>query len=103
MKSKQNRTQETGPEAGPSNFEAALARLEAIVGEMEGGAQNLEETIARFEEGQKLIAFCGAKLNEVERKIEILMKKGDKMEPEPFGEGLPELGEGAQAEPGRLL
>jgi exonuclease VII small subunit len=52
--------------------------------------------IARFEEGQALIAFCGQKLNEVERKIEILVKKGNAVAAEPFSE---EVSEGAAEEP----
>jgi exodeoxyribonuclease VII small subunit len=71
------------PEDGPS-FEKSLERLETIVGEMEDGKLGLEDMIARFEEGQKLIKFCSIKLNEVERKIELLVKKGDKIETEPF-------------------
>ena len=67
-------------------FEKALARLEAIVSEMEAGALGLEEMIARFEEGQSLVKFCTGKLNEVDRKIEVLVKKGDTASAEPFGE-----------------
>jgi exodeoxyribonuclease VII small subunit len=70
-------------EEGP-NFEKALARLETIVGEMESGKLGLEQMIERFEEGQSLVRFCAAKLNEVERKIEILLKKGDEVAAEPF-------------------
>ena len=66
------------------SFEKALEKLEGIVDEMESGKMSLEDMIARFEEGQKLIKFCGAKLNEVERKIEILVKKNGKTETEPF-------------------
>jgi len=68
------------------NFEKSLKRLETIVSEMESGALGLEEMISRFEEGQSLLKFCSKKLNEVERKIEILVKKGDKVVTEPFEE-----------------
>lgn len=77
-------TEKTGKKK--ENFEKALARLEAIVAEMEGGELSLEKMMTYFEEGQDLIAFCTKKLNEVERKIEILTKKGDKVAAEPFGE-----------------
>ena len=70
---------------GPE-FEKALERLETIVTEMEGGALSLETMIKRFEEGRKLVALCSRKLNEVERRIEILVKKGDDVEAEPFAE-----------------
>ena len=59
----------------PQGFEKSLERLEAVVAEMEGGDLSLEDMIKRFEEGQKLIGYCGKQLNEVERKIEKLVKK----------------------------
>ncbi len=67
-------------------FEEAMSRLETIVAEMEGGELSLEKMITRFEEGQNLIKSCSKTLNEVERKIEILVKKGDTAVAEPFGD-----------------
>jgi exodeoxyribonuclease VII small subunit len=66
------------------DFEKSLQRLESIVSEMEGGSLSLEDMISRFEEGQNLLGFCSKKLNEVEKKIEKLVKKGDKVVAEPF-------------------
>lgn len=66
------------------SFDSSLARLEAIVREMESGNLPLEKMMAQYEEGMRLIAFCNARLNEVEKKIEILTKKGDQMVAEPF-------------------
>ncbi len=57
-------------------FEAALKRLEAIVEEMESGEMDLDKMIASFEEGQRLVKLCTAKLNEVEQKIEKIVKDG---------------------------
>lgn len=68
------------------SFEKALARLEAIVAEMEGGELSLEKMMAYFEEGTGLVKYCSQKLNEVEKKIEILVKKGDAVAAEPFEE-----------------
>ena len=65
-------------------FEKSMERLEKIVAEMESGKLSLEEMIARFEEGQALTRFCTTKLNEVEKKIEILVKKGGEVEAAPF-------------------
>ena len=48
----------------------------------------LEQMISHFEEGQKLLGLCGKKLNEVERRIEILVRKGDEVAAEPFGTAL---------------
>ena len=66
------------------SFEAAMERLEKIVEEMEGGRLGLEEMISRFEEGQGLIRLCTGKLNEVEKKVELLVKKGETIAVEPF-------------------
>ncbi len=69
-------------------FEKSLQRLETIVNEMEAGSLSLEEMIERFEEGQALVKFCSKKLNEVERKIEVLVRKGDDIVTEPFDENM---------------
>ncbi|MDI6773879.1 MAG: exodeoxyribonuclease VII small subunit [Verrucomicrobiota bacterium] len=74
-------------------FEQALERLETIVAEMERSSLGLEDMLARFEEGRQLIKFCSQKLNEVEKKIEVLVKKGDEVVTEPF-EAAPEEGDG---------
>jgi exodeoxyribonuclease VII small subunit len=69
------------------NFEKALERLEILVGEMEGGTLSLEKMMACFEEGTELVKFCSQKLNEVEKKIEILTKKDGAITAEPFESG----------------
>lgn len=58
-------------------FEQALERLEKIVAEMESAELPLEEVVGRFEEGTRLMRFCAQKLEEAEKKIEILAKKKD--------------------------
>ena len=58
-------------------FEQSLARLEEIAAEMESGELGLEKMVAAFEEGQKLVKLCSSKLNEVEKKIEQLVKNAD--------------------------
>ena len=65
-------------------FEPSLARLEALVREMESGRLSLEQMMAHFEEGTALVKVCSAKLNEVEKKIEMLVKKGDGQAAVPF-------------------
>ncbi len=70
-------------EAGPG-FEEALSRLETIVGDMENGALTLDDMIRRFEEGQSLVRLCTTKLNEIEKKVELLVRKGDAVTTEPF-------------------
>jgi exodeoxyribonuclease VII small subunit len=68
----------------PVDFETALKRLETLVEEMESGELPLEKMISRFEEGSKLVTLCSGKLNEVEQKIEKLVKKNGAMTTEPF-------------------
>ncbi len=66
------------------DFEKSLGRLEAIVEEMENGDLPLEQMIKHFEEGSRLVMLCSGKLNEVEQKIEKLVKKGGVLTEEPF-------------------
>lgn len=68
------------------SFEKALSRLETLVREMEDGTMELEKMMGHFDEGNKLVKFCTAKLSEVERKIEVLAKKGAELTTEPFEE-----------------
>lgn len=66
-------------------FEEALARLEDIVKKMEDGDLTLEESLDAFEEGIKLSRLCAKKLDEAERRVEILLKDEDEtVEIKPF-------------------
>ena len=56
------------------DFEKALTRLESIVGELEKGELALEEALKLFEEGIRISQFCNTKLDEAERKVEVLLK-----------------------------
>ena len=58
-------------------FEAALARLEEIVKELETGDLPLEQSLKLFEEGIKLSRLCNKRLEEAERRVEILLKSKD--------------------------
>ncbi len=55
-------------------FEAALEELEQVVEQLESGDLSLEDSLAAFEKGVGLVKYCNQKLNEVEKKIEILVK-----------------------------
>lgn len=50
-------------------FEKAMTRLEQIVAALEGGKCSLDESLALFEEGTKLTAYCSKQLKEAEQKI----------------------------------
>jgi len=68
-------------------FETALARLEEIVQELEKGDLPLEQSLKFFEEGIKLSRICNKRLEEAERKVEILLKdKSGNMVAKPFEE-----------------
>lgn len=56
------------------DFEKALKRLEEIVAELEKGELPLEEALKLFEEGIKIARFCNTRLDEAERKVEVLLK-----------------------------
>jgi exodeoxyribonuclease VII small subunit len=60
------------------SFEKAFERLEQILGTMNSGKTPLEESLKLFEEAEKLIRTCSARLTGAEQKIEQLMKnKGE--------------------------
>jgi exodeoxyribonuclease VII small subunit len=63
-----------GKEPLNQSFETALAQLEQIVEQLESGELSLEDSLAAFETGVGLVKQCNQKLNEVEKKIEILIK-----------------------------
>jgi len=68
-------------------FEQALEKLESIVTALESGDISLEDSLAKYEEGIKLVRMCQKKLGEAKKKIEILVKTKDgKIKLEPFGD-----------------
>ncbi|MFH1245571.1 MAG: exodeoxyribonuclease VII small subunit [Candidatus Omnitrophota bacterium] len=65
-------------------FEEALKKLEKIVEDLESGKLPLEESLKRYEEGVKLSRFCHKTLQSAQKKIQVLSKKGEEWELEPF-------------------
>jgi exodeoxyribonuclease VII small subunit len=61
-------------ESGDKKFESALEELEEVVEQLESGELSLEDSLTAFEKGVGLVRFCNQKLNEVEKKIEMLVK-----------------------------
>jgi len=69
-------------------FEDALKKLERIVGELEGGELPLDDSLKKYEEGVGLVRVCSQRLEQVERRVEVLTKKaGEKFTTEFFDEG----------------
>ena len=59
------------------DFEAAIAELESLVKKLEEGDLALEQSLALYERGVQLSRFCHARLEEAERRIEILNERGE--------------------------
>ena len=71
-------------------FESSLAELEKIVEQLESGEMPLEESLKLFENGVRLSRECRERLNEAERRIEILIKDGEgKLSLSEFNADLP--------------
>lgn len=66
------------------DFESAAAELAAIVKTMEEGDLSLEKSLELYERGVALSRYCHTKLEEAERRIEILTDRGD-VKPAPAG------------------
>ncbi len=64
------------------DFEAAIAELEAIVKKLEEGDLALETSLQLYERGVTLSRFCHARLEEAERRIEIVNERGE-LKPAP--------------------
>ena len=58
-------------------FETAVGRLEQVVEEMGSDKLPLEDLIKRYEEGIQLVKVCEEKLQSVEKRVEILIRKAD--------------------------
>jgi exodeoxyribonuclease VII small subunit len=73
-------------------FEEALEALEEVVERLESGELSLEDSLAAFEQGVHLVKFCNQKLNEVEKKVELLVKDKEGKLQLKLLEELPEKG-----------
>ena len=60
-----------------NDFEAAIAELETIVKKLEEGDLPLEKSLELYERGVQLSRFCHTRLEEAEKRIEILNERGD--------------------------
>lgn len=81
----------TRQDPSAKKFEVALEDLEQVVEQLESGELSLEDSLAAFEKGVGLVKYCNQKLNEAEKRVELLVKdKEGKLQLKPF-EDLPAL------------
>jgi exodeoxyribonuclease VII small subunit len=81
------------PDATIKDFEAAIGELESIVKKLEEGDLPLEQSLVLYERGVQLSRFCHARLEEADRRIEILNERGElKPSPASFAADDPERG-----------
>ena len=86
------------PDTTIKDFEAAIAELESIVKKLEEGELTLERSLELYERGVQLSRFCHARLEDAERRIEILDERGElKPAPAALGGQRPEGGGPAPA------
>ena len=64
-------------DANIKDFESALAELESIVKILEDGQLTLEQSLEHFERGIELSRYCHSRLEEAERRVEILTERGE--------------------------
>ncbi len=65
----------TAPAGGAAEpYDALVARLEKVVGELESGTLSLEQSIEKFAEGIRLAREASSRLDEAERRVEVLVR-----------------------------
>ena len=70
------------------DFESAIKELESIVDTLERGEMPLEQSLELFERGVRLSRFCHTRLEDAERRIEILTGDGERRPaPDAFAAG----------------
>jgi exodeoxyribonuclease VII small subunit len=67
------------PGAAPANYESALAELEKLVMQLEGGQLPLDQLLTGYQRGAQLLKFCRDKLEAVEHQIKVL--EGTELKP----------------------
>ena len=81
------------PGPGEESYDAIVARLEHVVGELESGQLSLEQSIEKFAEGVRLAKDASKKLDDAERRVEQLVRGADgEDDTVPFAPGPPGKG-----------
>ena len=65
-------------------FEETLAELEGLVRQLEQGELTLEDSLAAFERGVGLVRQLTQRLEEVEQRVEVLLKSGSGLAVRPL-------------------
>jgi len=68
------------------SFEAMMGRLEEIVAMLERGDLPLERSLALFEEGMGLTRVGLQKLDDAERRVQLLVREGEQAVPFESGD-----------------
>jgi exodeoxyribonuclease VII small subunit len=74
---KREQSRETKKTEAAQSFESSLASLEKVVRELERGDLPLEKSLDLFEQGVRLSRECQERLNEAERRIEVLLRDNE--------------------------
>lgn len=69
---------------GAPAFEQTLARLEALVAQLESGELPLDEALRTFEQGVRLTRDCQAALSAAQQKVQLLLQRGESAVLEEF-------------------
>ncbi len=79
-------------------FEDAIAELESIIEQIEAGQCGLEECIAQYERGMKLVGRCQSILDVVQKRIAELTAEGGKLRVQAGGDSEPSTADEVDAE-----
>jgi exodeoxyribonuclease VII small subunit len=77
----------TEQQSEEQTFEQAQAELEQIVERLERGQAPLDEALALWERGEALYAFCRAKLDTAQGRVEELARRAEQSRPAASGDG----------------
>ena len=66
-----------GQSVAEESYDAIVTRLEGVVSELESGQLTLEQSIEKFSEGVRLAKDASRKLDEAERRVELLVRGPD--------------------------
>jgi exodeoxyribonuclease VII small subunit len=84
MATKADTKQAETSQPGAPRFEEALAELEGVVRRLEQGELPLEDSLGAFERGMTLVKQLSKRLEEIERRVEVLLERDGGLVLEPL-------------------